>query len=209
MPISLQPKLLRVLQEGEFDRLGDDKTTKVNIRVIAATNRDLQQMIQDGKFREDLFYRLNVFPVHNIPLRERKDDIPSLAQFFLQKYSAKSGRQFKRLSKKTIDALMKYDYPGNIRELENIIERAVIIESGTTLFPGSWLPTGKNTTIVPQELITFEEHQKKYIIEVLFHTKWRVSGEKGAARILGLKDKTLFAKMKKLGIKKEDYLNRK
>ena len=208
LPLDLQPKLLRVLQEGEFDRLGDNHTTKVNIRVITATNRDLEQMMNDGKFRQDLYYRLNVFPIHNIPLRDRKEDIPYLAQFFLEKYSAKSGKSFKRVSTKTINGLEKYHFPGNIRELENIIERAVILESGNTLYPGSWMP--QNDTLAPSDkpFLTFEELQKQYILEVLFHTNWRVSGEKGAAKILGLKDKTLFAKMTKLGIKKEHYLKR-
>ncbi|NRB46978.1 MAG: sigma 54-interacting transcriptional regulator [Saprospiraceae bacterium] len=208
LPLELQPKLLRVLQEGEFDRLGDNETTKVNIRVIAATNRDLEAMVKEGKFREDLYYRLNVFPVHNIPLRERKSDIPVLAQHFLEKYSAKSGKSFKRLSKKTLEGLSKYDFPGNIRELENIIERAVIIESGNTLFPGPWMPLKETQTISKDRFLTFEEQQKQHILEVLFHTKWRVSGDRGAARILGMKDKTLFAKMGKLGIKKEDFLSR-
>ncbi|MEL7123769.1 MAG: sigma 54-interacting transcriptional regulator, partial [Bacteroidota bacterium] len=208
LPIELQPKLLRVLQEGEFDRLGDHKTTTVDIRVIAATNRDLEQMVQEGNFREDLYYRLNVFPVYNIPLRERKSDIPMLAHFFLQKYSKKSGKAFKRLSKATIEKLVQYDFPGNIRELENIIERAVILESGATLFPGSWLPEAKSGNIAVHNFSTLEEMQKKHIVEVLFHTQWRVSGELGAARILGMKDKTLFAKMKKLNIRKEDYLKR-
>ena len=208
LPLDLQPKLLRVLQEGEFDRLGDNQTTKVDIRVIAATNRNLEQMVEEGKFREDLYYRLSVFPVYNIPLRERKSDIPPLAQFFLQKYSTKSGRSFKRVSKKAIAGLLDYDFPGNIRELENIIERAVILESGTTLFPGSWMPHNKPGAITDNKFLTFEALQKKHILEVLFHTKWRVSGDKGAAKILGIKDKTLFAKMNKLGIRKEDYLKR-
>ena len=208
LPLAFQPNLLRVLQEGEFDRIGDNHTTKVNIRVITATNRDLEQMMNDGKFRQDLYYRLNVFPIHNIPLRDRKEDIPYLAQFFLEKYSAKSGKSFKRVSTKTINVLEKYHFPGNIRELENIIERAVILESGNTLYPGSWIP--QNDTLSPSDkpFLTFEELQKQYILEVLFHTNWRVSGEKGAAKILGLKDKTLFAKMTILRIKKEHYLKR-
>ncbi|MEM9823107.1 MAG: sigma 54-interacting transcriptional regulator [Bacteroidota bacterium] len=208
LPIELQPKLLRVLQEGELDRLGDTETTKVNIRVIAATNRDLEKMVEAKEFREDLFYRLNVFPIYNIPLRQRKEDIPMLAQFFLGKYNVKSGKSFKRVSKKVIEGFKKYDFPGNIRELENIIERGVIIESGTTLFPGDWMPNNKSIKKTKEQFMTFEALQKAHILEVLFHTKWRVSGEKGAAKILGLKDKTLFAKMNKLGIKKEDYLKK-
>jgi len=207
MPIDLQSKLLRVLQEGEFDELGGTKTIKVDVRVIAATNRNLEDMIKEGAFREDLYYRLNVFPIHNIPLRARKEDIPLLAQFFLEKYSAKAGKAFKRLSKKTIDILMNYNFPGNIRELENLIERAVIIESGTTLNPGSWMPKTDILTAT-DEFRSFEALQRDYIIEVLNYTDWRVSGKKGAATILNMKDKTLFAKMKRLGIEKQVMLKR-
>lgn len=202
LPIDLQPKLLRVLQEGEYDELGGSKTIRVDVRVIAATNRNLEEMIKRGVFREDLYYRLNVFPIHNIPLRARKEDIPLLAQFFLKKYAAKAGKAFKRLSKKTIDVLMGYNFPGNIRELENLIERAVIVESGTTLNPGSWMPkTGVLT--VTNEFKSFEAVQRDYIIKALNFTDWRVSGKKGAATILNIKDKTLFAKMKRLGIEKK------
>ncbi|MEM6893877.1 MAG: sigma 54-interacting transcriptional regulator [Bacteroidota bacterium] len=202
VPIDLQSKLLRVLQEGEFDALGSEKTTKVDVRVIAATNRDLQDMVSKGTFREDLYYRLNVFPIHNIPLRSRKEDIPLLAQFFLEKYSVKAGKSFRRISKKTIAQLMEYSFPGNIRELENLIERAVIIENGTTLQPGSWMPSYRGTP-ASKTFKTFEDTQRDYIIEVLNHTHWRVSGPKGAAKILNMKDKTLFAKMKRLGIEKQ------
>ena len=183
------------------------KTITVDVRVIAATNRHLEEMIKDGAFREDLYYRLNVFPIHNIPLRARKEDIPLLAQFFLEKYSAKAGKAFKRLSKKTIELLMNYNFPGNIRELENLIERAVIIESGTTLNPGSWMPKTEILTGV-DDFKSFEALQRDYIIEVLNFTDWRVSGKKGAATILNMKDKTLFAKMKRLGIEKQVILKR-
>lgn len=205
MPIDLQSKLLRVIQEGEFDELGGTKTIKVDVRVIAATNRHLEDMIKEGAFREDLYYRLNVFPIHNIPLRARKEDIPLLAQFFLEKYSAKAGKAFKRLSKKTIEILMNYNFPGNIRELENLIERAVIVESGTTLNPGNWMPKTDILTGV-DDFKSFEALQRDYIIEVLNYTHWRVSGKKGAATILNMKDKTLFAKMKRLGIEKQVVL---
>ncbi len=208
LPLDLQPKLLRVLQEGEFDRLGGTKTLKVDVRIVAATNRDLEKMVKDGKFREDLFYRLNVFPIHNIPLRERKDDIPLLAQYFLEKYAAKAGKAFKRLSKKTIASLMQYNFPGNIRELENLIERAVIIENGTTLHPGKWIPTTNGVGELKEDFKSFEAMQRDYIIKVLDKTNWRVSGPKGAAAILDIKDKTLFAKMKRLGIEKEIRLKR-
>ena len=207
MPIDLQSKLLRVLQEGEFDELGGSKTIKVDVRVIAATNRRLEDMINEGTFREDLYYRLNIFPIHSIPLRARKEDIPLLAQYFLERYSAKAGKAFKRLSKKTIDVLMNYNFPGNIRELENLIERAVIVESGTTLNPGSWMPK-TNILTTADEFRSFEALQRDYIIEVLNYTNWRVSGKKGAATILDMKDKTLFAKMKRLGIEKKIVLKK-
>lgn len=205
MPIDLQPKLLRVLQEGEFDELGGNKTIKVNVRVVAATNRHLEEMIKEGTFREDLYYRLNVFPIHNIPLRARKEDIPMLAQYFLEKYSVKAGKAFKRLSKKTVEALMAYSFPGNIRELENLIERAVIIENGTTLNPGQWIPKTDNF-ISTEDFKPFETMQRNYIIDVLNYTNWRVSGNKGAASILNMNAKTLFAKMKRLGIEKKVIL---
>jgi PAS domain S-box-containing protein len=203
MPLELQSKLLRVLQEGEFDPLGSTKTVRVDVRVIAATNRDLEGMVKNGEFREDLYYRLNVFPIHNIPLRDRKEDIPLLAQFFLKKYSAKAGKSFNKISKRTIDALMNYPFPGNIRELENLIERAVILEDGTTLFPGHWLPKHEGGTIGSDAFKSFEEMQKQYIIKVLKHTNGKVSGPGGAARILEMKDKTLYAKMKRLGIERK------
>ena len=202
LPVDLQPKLLRVIQEGEFDALGGTNTIKVDVRLIAATNRNLEEMVKEGTFREDLFYRLNVFPIYNIPLRSRKEDIPLLAQFFLEKYSAKAGKTFRRLAKETINALMAYNFPGNIRELENLIERAVIIESGTTLHPGNWLPHS-TTTLQLDDFKSFEAVQRDYIIKVLEHTNWRVSGQKGAATILNVKGKTLFAKMKRLGIEKQ------
>ncbi|WP_192348558.1 sigma 54-interacting transcriptional regulator [Algoriphagus sp. Y33] len=202
LPLELQPKLLRVLQEGEYDELGGTKTLKVDVRIIAATNRDLKEMMRQGLFREDLYYRLNVFPIFNIPLRARKDDIPLLAQFFLEKYAAKAGKYFKGVSTRTIDCLMKYNFPGNIRELENLIERAVIVENGPTLGPGSWIPE-KESIACSDEFQTFEAKQRDYIIEVLNYTNWRVSGPDGAAAILEMKDKTLFAKMKRLGIEKK------
>ncbi|MBW8243715.1 sigma 54-interacting transcriptional regulator [Muricauda oceani] len=202
LPLELQPKLLRVIQEGEFDELGGTKTIKVDVRIIAATNRDLKEMIREGSFREDLFYRLNVFPIHNIPLRARKPDIPILAQYFLEKYSVKAGKAFKRLAPQTLEKLMAYNFPGNIRELENLIERAVIIENGTTLNPGNWLPEQENLSL-SNEFKSLEANQREYIIGVLEHTQWRVGGPSGAAKILNVNDKTLFAKMKRLGIEKQ------
>lgn len=139
LPLHLQPKLLRILQEGEFERLGGNKTLRVDVRLIAATNRDLTKMIGDGDFREDLYFRLSVFPIRNLPLRERKDDIPLLAKFFIEKFNQKMGKQVREISGDDMQALMNYDFPGNIRELENIVERAIILSKGETLNLRSFL----------------------------------------------------------------------
>ncbi len=204
IPVEMQAKLLRVLQEGEFDMIGGRNTIKVDVRVIAATNRNLEEMVKEGTFREDLYYRLNVFPIHNIPLRERMEDIAPLANHFLMKYSTKAGKSFKRVSKKTIDALMKYRFPGNIRELENLIERAVVIESGATLYPGNWMPDfSEEMQHANDDFKSMEAMQRDYILKVLERTNGKVSGPGGAASILVMNDKTLFARMKKLGIEKK------
>jgi len=208
VPVELQAKLLRVLQEGEFDILGGS-TVKVDVRIIAATNRNLEKMVEEGSFREDLYYRLNVFPIHNIPLRERKEDIPLLTQSFLDEYAAKAGKKFTRISKKTMKILMQYSFPGNIRELKNLIERAVIVENGPTLFPGSWFPAFKAPKKAPDEFVSFEKMQRDYILRVLNETKGKVSGPGGAAEILEIKDKTLFAKIKKLGIERKMVVSKR
>lgn len=203
LPIELQAKLLRVLQEGEFERLGNSKTMKVNVRVIAATNRDLAKAMEKNEFREDLYYRLNVFPVVSPPLRDRKEDIPLLVKHFCQKHEMKIGKKINHISGKAIEALMKYDWPGNIRELENLIERALILSPGDTLEYGDWIPSlGKNAAS-DSRLGKLEDVEREHIIDVLNQTNWRVSGEKGAAKILGLNATTLEARMKKLGIKRE------
>ena len=207
LPVELQAKLLRILQEGEFERLGNPKTMKVNVRVIAATNRNLQQAIEKKEFREDLYYRLNVFPVTTPPLRNRKKDIPLLVKHFIHKYEGRMGKKINNVSPKVIDALMGYDRPGNIRELENLIERALILTPGDVLEPGDWLPMKKNTggngEAAKQEPRTMEEMEKEHILSTLRQTNWKVSGEKGAAKILGLNATTLEARMKKLGIVRE------
>lgn len=201
MPLEMQVRLLRVLQENEIERIGDNKTMPIDVRIIAATNKNLEQEIEAGNFRLDLYYRLHVFPLYSPALRERKEDIPELAQYFLQKYAKKAGKSLKNLSDQTKEALLQYDYPGNIRELENIIERAVVLESGKTLTHGAWMPQ-KVLTTSDSVFKTFETKQKEYIVEVLNHTNWRVSGPRGAAKILGMNEKTLFAKIKRLGIEK-------
>ena len=206
LPVDLQSKLLRVLQEGEFERLGNPRTMKVNVRVIAATNRNLEQAIEKKEFREDLFYRLNVFPIICPPLRDRKEDIPLLVKHFCQKHEAKIGKKVANISPKVMDSLMNYDWPGNIRELENLIERALILSPGDTLEYGDWVPVEKtqlkasNGKPAPKKM---EDVEKEHIIETLKKVNWKVSGEKGAAKLLGLNPTTLEARMKKLGIKRE------
>ena len=206
LPVELQSKLLRVLQEGEFERLGNPKTMKVNVRVIAATNRNLGQAIEKKEFREDLYYRLNVFPIYCPPLRERKDDIPLLVKHFCQKHEGKIGRKVTNISSKVMDALIAYDWPGNIRELENIIERAMILSRNGELEYGEWVPAAQTTSTNGNIKIAaskLEDVEKDHILAVLKQTGWKVSGEKGAAKILGLNATTLEARMKKLGIVRE------
>ena len=202
LPQNLQTKLLRVLQEGEFQRLGNPSTIKTDVRIIAATNRNLENAVQKGDFREDLYYRLNVFPITVPPLRERKEDIPLLVRHFIEKYSAKTGKQIKETTQRVMDKLIAYDWPGNIRELENIIERAVVICDGNRLAMGDWMPEKQNHK--PDGLVTLEENERRHILRALKATNWRVSGEKGAAKILGMKRTTLQARMKKLGIDRPD-----
>lgn len=201
MPIDLQAKLLRVLQEGEFERLGNPKTMTVNVRVIAATNRNLEQAIDKGEFREDLYYRLNVFPVQLPPLRERKEDIPILVQHFLKRFTKKFGKEPLLVTKKVINELTAYPWPGNIRELENIIERAVIISKAGKLDLGHSLPkTGRQSQ--RSQFPTLEELERAHILKTLKYTHWKVSGDNGAAQLLGLKRTTLEARMKKLNIER-------
>ncbi len=201
LPLALQAKLLRVLQEGEYERLGGTKTLKVNVRVIAATNKDLNNAIVNNEFREDLYYRLNVFPIESPPLRERKEDITLLVKHFVDKYGAKLGKQINVIPSKVLQALEAYNWPGNIRELENLIERAVIISTGNKLDFGEWTPKNK-TSVTAGKKPTLATLEKKYIIEILHLTNWRVSGDRGAAKILGLNPKTLDSKMRKLNIKR-------
>lgn len=203
LPVELQAKLLRVLQEGEFERLGNPRTMKVNVRVIAATNRNLEQAIEKKEFREDLYYRLNVFPVLCPPLRDRKEDIPLLVKHFCQKHETKIGKKITHIPANVMAALELYDWPGNIRELENIIERALILSRNGNLEYGEWLPTEKKAGPKQAAMSRLGEVEKKHILEILQKTGWKVSGEKGAAKILGLNPTTLEARMKKLGIKRE------
>lgn len=205
LPLDLQSKLLRVLQEGEFEKLGGTKTVNVNVRVIAATNRNLEQKIAEKSFREDLFYRLNVFPIYNIPLRERKEDIALLVRFFVDKYSKKMGKKIKEIPQKALKQLEAYNFPGNVRELENIIERSIILTTeerlsfDTTLF--------RSTPEKKEAFFSLEDVQRNHIIEALRLTKGRISGEKGAATLLEINDKTLTSRIKKLNINRADYLD--
>ena len=195
LPFDLQAKLLRVLQEGEFERLGGSKLLKSNTRVIAATNRNLLDEVNNGRFREDLFYRLNVFPIESIPLRERREDIPLLVQHFMNLHAKKSGKKIINISQNAMEVLVQYNWPGNIRELENLIERAVIITTGNVLKSGSWLPQ-KNESRSPH-IQTLEEIEKNHIREVLKMTNGTISGKNGAASLLGLNANTLYSRLKK------------
>ncbi|MCZ6636438.1 MAG: sigma 54-interacting transcriptional regulator, partial [bacterium] len=203
LPLELQAKLLRVLQGGEFERLGSAKTLQVDVRVIAATNRDLEEAVREKTFREDLFYRLNVFPIQSPPLRERKGDIPLLITYFVNKYSAKIGRSIEAVSKEAMAALQIYPWPGNVRELENVIERAVIVCPGDILEVGDWLPKSHSDVMLSASG-TLDDVQRSHILEVLGLTQWRIRGQDGAAHILGVKPTTLEARMKKLGIERQE-----
>ncbi|MBN2008606.1 sigma 54-interacting transcriptional regulator [candidate division KSB1 bacterium] len=200
LSLELQVKLLQVLQEGEFNRLGGNKTIKVDARIITATNRNLERAIENGTFREDLFYRLNVFPIQIPPLRERKEDIPLLADYFVKKYNRKIGKQIDKIPKLIMDRLQSYHWPGNVRELEHTIERAVIVSQGNSLDLSEWLP--KRNAAQDSAIIPLQEMEKAYILKAIKSTNGRISGEHGAAKVLGMKRTTLESKMKKLGIKR-------
>ena len=197
LPLELQAKLLRVLQEGEFERLGSCKTIKVDVRVIAATSRNLQQAAREGKFREDLFYRLNVFPITIPPLRERREDIPSLVWHFLNLLCQRMGRSIESVHSATMDAFKSYPWPGNVRELRNVIERFLIKSTDTVLRGTMPLLEAPEEGARPQ---TFEEVERNYFLRIMEMVEWRIRGEGGAAQIMGLKPTTLESRMQKLGI---------
>jgi len=214
LPLDLQSKILRVLQEGEFEPVGSSHTRKVDVRVLAATNRNLHQEVQNGKFREDLYYRLNVFPIKLPTLKERMGDIPILASVFTKRFAQKIGRAISPLSQSCIERLKEYDWPGNIRELQNVIERAVIISQHGDLDLDRALPNVGRGTVIKEatqtdetlkrvrKMVEIEELEKQNLILALNATDWRVSGENGAARLLGMNASTLSSRMKALGIKR-------
>lgn len=205
MNILLQAKLLRVLQEGEFERLGGNKTIKVRVRVIAATNRNLEEAIYKNTFRADLYYRLKVFPIHLSPLRERPEDIPVLAHYFINKVEIRTHKKIKAISERAMQALVNYSWPGNARELEHTIEQAVILTQGDTIEPGEWIPREREKTDFNFEELPLADLEKQYILWVLRQKDWKVSGKDGAAESLQINATTLEAKMKKLGIRRECF----
>lgn len=214
IPIELQSKLLRVLQESEFERVGDDITRSVDVRVIAATNKNLEKLVLDGAFREDLFYRLSVFPIEVPPLRKRKEDVIQLAQHFLERTCNDFGRQTMKLTRNQADQIQNYDWPGNVRELKNVIERAVILSRGNVLrldlslpenaigsgqFVEQGSPPGEEQVLNEQQMKAL---QKRNVLIALRQSSWRVSGKEGAAELLGVKPTTLTDRMKMMGIRK-------
>src|SRR3974390_327961 len=204
--LELQPKLLRAVQEQEFERLGSSKTTQVNVRLIAATHRDLRAMIRDGKFREDLFYRFNVFPIEIPPLRERREDIPLLVNYFVSKVSARMRRHIKSISRSAMEMLSNCPWKGNIRELANFVERAVILTRGHELeVPVHELPTSCEIQVAIGAPSTFRQAESSVIIDALRTASGRIAGKGGAAERLGLKRTTLQNKIRRLGITKAQF----
>jgi len=199
IPPGLQPKLLRVLQEQEFERLGSTRTHRVDVRLVAATNRNLVDMVKRNQFRSDLYYRLNVFPVALPPLRARSEDIPALVEHFVEIYARRMDKQIECIPPETMSALASYQWPGNIRELQNFIERSVILSSGNVLRP----PLASLQAAAETEslgAVTLEDAERDHIRKILEQTRWVVAGPKGAAARLGIKRSTLYFRMQKLGI---------
>ena len=201
LPLELQVKILRVIQDGEFERLGSPVTRTVDVRIITATNRILKKEIKEGRFREDLYFRLNVYPIRVGPLREKKDDIPLLVNYFVKKLSKRVGKEIEKIPQRTMNILMNYSWPGNIRELENVIERAMITSKGKTLRLPDKLPEPESVNENLSRL-SLHEMERNYIVEILEETYWKVNGNDGAARILDMHPETLRSKMKKLDINK-------
>jgi formate hydrogenlyase transcriptional activator len=209
IPQALQPKLLRVLQEQEFERLGSTRTHQVDVRLVAATNRDLAEMVNRGQFRSDLYYRLNVFPVQLPPLRERPEDIPALVAHFVERFGRRMGREINQIPPETLSALSAYQWPGNIRELQNLIERAVILSDDGVL-PNPLPASGSSviavaSTVTPSPVTTLKDSERTLILRTLERVGWVIGGPKGAATKLGLKRTTLIHKMQKLGISRPAF----
>jgi DNA-binding NtrC family response regulator len=202
LPPEVQVKLLRVLEHGEFERLGSYRTIKVDVRIIAATNRNLEEEVQDGRFRKDLWFRLNVFPLSIPPLRKRLDDIPLLANHFINKHCRRLGKKIQRVPKNAMDSLRTYSWPGNVRELENVIERAVITSHGPTLHLTDILEPAKGAALGKPHGNTMAEIERDHIVRVIEDCYWRIEGKNGAAEILGLNPSTLRGRMRKLGIRR-------
>jgi transcriptional regulator with GAF, ATPase, and Fis domain len=204
LPLDLQSKLLRVIQDGEFERLGNPRTIKTDVRIITATNRNLEEEVSNGTFRADLFYRLNVFPITMPPLRQRKEDIPLLVNHFVAKFNKKIGKKIDTVSKETLNAMQEYHWPGNVRELESIIERAVITSQGAALqvldrFEIFQKPEGP----AGNEVKALAELEHDHILQVLQKTGWRIEGKNGAAVLLDLNPSTLRARIRKYGISRQ------
>lgn len=213
MPLELQPKLLRVLQEREFEAVGSTRTTQVDVRVVAATNQDLKRMVRDREFREDLYYRLNAFPIYLPPLRERKTDIPKLVEYFVQQFAASIDKSIEIIPEETMRALVRHPWPGNIRELQNYISRGVILSNDGIFEPGPL----ESCEPLPREIAntTLEEKIRQEILAACLRSNWKLGGPRGAAARLGLNRTTLFYKMRRLGIVRpadglqDDHLERK
>ena len=214
LPLETQAKLLRVLQSGEFERVGGERPQKTDVRVIAASNRDLEQAVREGRFRSDLYHRLAIFPIHLPPLRERREDIPLLAAYLLTRKAHRLGRKIERLPSEVVDRLLSYDWPGNVRELENVIERAIILSPGTSLRLDA-IQLGSIRLAAPSrkehqppalaaagEDLTLQARERAHILRVCETTAWKIKGREGAAKKLGLNPATLYSRMKKLGIQR-------
>jgi len=203
LPLDAQAKLLRVLQEKELERVGGTGTRIVDVRVIAATNRDLETAVEEGKFRADLYYRLNVYPILIPSLRDRKEDIALLAMFFMHKYANNFGKNIKSIRTKDLELLKNYSWPGNIRELNNVIERAVIITTGNDLKLDNNIVELLSKKPPKEDLtLSLEDVEREHMKKILARTKWQIHGDKGAAKLLGINPSTLRSRMAKLGLKK-------
>jgi len=202
LPLELQPKLLRVLQEHAFERLGSSRTLRTNVRLVAATHRDLLAMVQQGTFREDLYYRVHIFPLMVPPLRERRDDIPLLVRHFAQQYAHQLVKPLAPIPAEAMERLVHYDWPGNVRELQNVIERAMILSANGTLWPQvpARSPGARSAALVPPQSETLDDAMRTHILDALHATNWVVAGPHGAAARLGMKRTTLLGRMEKLGI---------